>query len=435
MSRVEDLPPDLRAVLSLLVGRQQRYGEIAAMLSIEERAVHDRAHAGLALLAPRQARELSAAQREQVGEYLLSQAPAAQQSAALAYLESSAAARSWARALAGELSPLASGELPAIPTGRSHTEEPIANGAAPAGVGVPAADPHAPAPHDAGVPAADPHAPAPHDAGVPAADPHAPAPHDAGVSAADPHAPAPHDAGVSAADPHAPAPHDAGVSAADPHAPAPHDAGVSAADNDAAPAADAKQAPSSRRGGALLLGGLAVVVVVAVALIVGLGGGSSPSSATTSSTPSEAGGSTTTATTTPSTTSSTSTSSGKSGSGKKAGEPHLTATLPLTPPNSTSKALGLVEVIAEGNEHAFILAAEHLPPTSGFHYAAWLYNTPTDAYFLGGGTTVSSKGTLKAAQSLPSNAAHFATIILTEEHEERPKQPGPIVLSGAFKLG
>ncbi len=375
MSRVEDLPPDLRAVLSLLVGRQQRYGEIAAMLSIEERAVHDRAHAGLALLAPRQARELSAAQREQVGEYLLSQAPAAQQSAALAYLESSAAARSWARALAGELSPLASGELPAIPTGRSHTEEPIANGAAPAGVGVPAADPNAPAPHDAGVPAAD------------------------------------------------------------PNAPAPHDAGVSAADDDAAPAADAKQAPSSRRGGALLLGGLAVVVVVAVALIVGLGGGSSPSSATTSSTPSEAGGSTTTATTTPSTTSSTSTSSGKSGSGKKAGEPHLTATLPLTPPNSTSKALGLVEVIAEGNEHAFILAAEHLPPTSGFHYAAWLYNTPTDAYFLGGGTTVSSKGTLKAAQSLPSNAAHFATIILTEEHEERPKQPGPIVLSGAFKLG
>jgi hypothetical protein len=97
--------------------------------------------------------------------------------------------------------------------------------------------------------------------------------------------------------------------------------------------------------------------------------------------------------------------------------------------------LGLVEVIAEGHEHAFILAAEHLPPTDGFHYAAWLYNTPTDAYFLGGGTSVSSKGTLKAAQGLPTNAAHYATIILTEEHEERPKQPGPIVLSGNFKLG
>ncbi|MGA2163280.1 MAG: hypothetical protein ABSH36_02285 [Solirubrobacteraceae bacterium] len=323
MSRVEDLTPDLRAVLSLLVGRHQRYGEIATLLSIEERAVHDRAHAALALLAPRRARELSASQREQVGEYLLGQAPPVEQSAAVAYLESSAAARAWARALAIELAPLST-DLPSIPQ-----EPPLT-------------------------------------------------------------------------------------------------------------------AASSRRGGALLLGGLAVVVVVAVALIVSLGGGSSPSSATTSSTPSESGGSTSAATSTASTTSSTSTTSGKSGSDKsgsgksgsgKASEPHLSATLALTPPNNTSKALGLVEVIAEGNEHAFILAAEHLPPTNGFHYAAWLYNTPTDAYFLGGGTTVSSKGTLKAAQALPTNAAHYATIILTEEHEERPKQPGPIVLSGNFKLG
>ena len=318
MSRVEDLPPDLRAVLSLLVGRHQRYGEIAAMLSIEERAVHDRAHAALALLAPRQARELSTTQREQVGEYLLGQSPAAGQSATVAYLESSAAARAWARALAAELARLST-DLPAIPEEAPST------------------------------------------------------------------------------------------------------------------------APSSRRGGAILLGGLAVVAVVAVALIVGLGGGSSPSSATTSTAPGaasgagESGGATSTAT---SSTPSTTPSSGKAGkSGKSSGEPHLTATLPLQPTNSTSKALGLVEVIAEGSEHAFILAAEHLPPTNGFHYAAWLYNTPTDAFFLGGGTTVSSKGVLKAAQALPPNAAHYATIILTEEHEERPKQPGPIVLSGPFKLG
>ena len=182
-------------------------------------------------------------------------------------------------------------------------------------------------------------------------------------------------------------------------------------------------------------------MVVAVALIVGLGGGSSPSSATTATTPGassgsgEASGSTSTATSSsPNTTSSTPAKSPKK-SGKSGSEPHLTATLPLQPPDTTSKALGLVEVIAEGDEHAFILAAEHLAPTNGFHYAAWLYNTPTDAYFLGGGTTVSSKGTLKAAQTLPRNAAHYATIILTEEHEERPTQPGPIVLSGPFKLG
>ncbi len=179
-------------------------------------------------------------------------------------------------------------------------------------------------------------------------------------------------------------------------------------------------------------------MVVAVALIVGLSGGSSPSSATTSSTAERNGridlhldlsarhldaqqrlGQIRLGQIAPA----------------KPANPTSRATLPLTPPDTTSKALGLVEVIAEGNEHAFILAAEHLPPTHGFHYAAWLYNTPTDAYFLGGGTTVGSKGALKAAQALPPNATHYATIILTEEHEERPKQPGPIVLSGPFKLG
>ncbi len=318
--RLQEIPPDLRATLSLLLGQHKHYGEIAALLSIEEHTVHDRAHAALALLAPRQARELSAAQREQVGEYLLGQATPAEQSAAVGCLESSAAARTWAQALAAELAPL-SGDLPAIP------------------------------------------------------------------------------------------------------------------------AASSSATPSSRRGGAILLGGLVAVVVVAVALIVGLGGGSSPSSATTSTAPgasSEAGGSSASTTTSsnPGATSSTpakATTPAKSG--KSSSEPRLTATLPLTPTDTTSKSLGLVEVIAEGNEHAFILAAEHLPPTNGFHYAAWLYNTPTDAYFLGGGTTVGSKGTLKAAQGLPTNASHYATIILTEEHEEKPKQPGPIVLSGPFKLG
>ncbi len=334
---LQELPPDLRSTLSLLLEQHKSYREIAALLGIEEHAVHDRAHAALALLAPRQARGLSTAQREQVGEYLFGQAPPAEQPAAVAYLQSSAVARAWAQALADELAPLSHVELPAVPTAGSAPATPIVNGAAAGGV---------------------------------------------------------------------------------------------------TPASEVTRAPSSRRGGAILLGGLALVVVVAVALIVGLGGGSSPSSATSSTTPgtSEAGGSTATTTSSnPSTTSSTPAKSTKSG--KSANEPRLTATLPLTPPDTTSKALGLVEVIAEGHEHAFILAAEHLPPTNGFHYAAWLYNTPTDAYFLGGGTTVGAKGTLKAAQALPTNAAHYATIILTEEHEEKPKQPGPIVLSGAFKLG
>lgn len=115
MSRLESLPPDLHAVLSLLLRQRKNYAEVAGMLGIEVRAVHDRAHAALALLAPRQARELTAAEREQVGEYLLSQQPPAGRLETRAFLERSPSARAWAQALGGELTSLAAQPLPEIP--------------------------------------------------------------------------------------------------------------------------------------------------------------------------------------------------------------------------------------------------------------------------------------------------------------------------------
>src|SRR5215467_11033705 len=120
MSRLDDLPPDQRATLSLLLRRGKTYAEVAGMLEISERAVHDRAHAGLAVLAARQARELTAAQREEVGDYLLGQRTGvAERLAARAYLESSPQARAWAGALVEDLQPLARFALPEIPNGSS----------------------------------------------------------------------------------------------------------------------------------------------------------------------------------------------------------------------------------------------------------------------------------------------------------------------------
>ena len=75
MSRLDELPPDQRAALSLLLRQRKSYAEVAALLGIPERAVHDRAHAALAVLAPRQARELTAERREEIGDYLLGQQP------------------------------------------------------------------------------------------------------------------------------------------------------------------------------------------------------------------------------------------------------------------------------------------------------------------------------------------------------------------------
>jgi hypothetical protein len=123
MSRLDDLPPDQRATLSLLLRRGKSYAEVATMLDIEERAVHDRAHAALAVLAAPQARELSAEQREQVGDYLLGQRTAlAERLAARTYLESSPPARAWAHALTAALAPLATGApLPEIPAATRQT--------------------------------------------------------------------------------------------------------------------------------------------------------------------------------------------------------------------------------------------------------------------------------------------------------------------------
>ena len=116
MSRLDDLPPDQRATLSLLLRRRKSYADVAAMLDIDERAVHDRAHAALAVLAAAQARELSAEQREEVGDYLLGQRSGAERLATRTYLEGSPQSRAWAHALTAELAPLAAGApLPEIP--------------------------------------------------------------------------------------------------------------------------------------------------------------------------------------------------------------------------------------------------------------------------------------------------------------------------------
>ncbi|MHB8531402.1 MAG: hypothetical protein ACYDC2_01650 [Solirubrobacteraceae bacterium] len=116
MSRLDELPPDQRAALSVLLRARKRYGEVAAMLGIAERAVHDRAHAALAVLAPREARGLEPSDRELIGDYLLGQQDAvADRLRTRTLLASSPAANSWAHALAAKLAPEAPAGLPEIP--------------------------------------------------------------------------------------------------------------------------------------------------------------------------------------------------------------------------------------------------------------------------------------------------------------------------------
>ena len=326
MSRLDDLPPDQRAALALLLRQGKGYAEVAALLKIGERAVHDRAHAALAVLAPREARALSAERREEIGDYLLGQRPAlADRLRTRSLLDGSAAAHAWARALADELAPLAPGALPEIPDG----------------------------------------------AGPPGDGDRAPAspPQGAGSSA------------------------------------------LASAGRSAARAA--AQLPSSRVGGAILLAAIAAIVVTVVLLTSGGGSKgharSTPAGSAAVSTTGASGASNTTRAT-------------------------ETRRLTLTPPNPGSKAVGVAAVLQEGSAYAFYLAAERLPPSKGFFYAVWLYNSPTSFVALSKSPPVGSDGRLQGGALLPADAGNYRQMIVTRETNERPTRPGPVVLQGSFGL-
>jgi hypothetical protein len=125
MSRLDELPPDQRAALSLLLSRRKSYREVAGLLGIPEHSVRDRAHAALAVLAPAQARLVGAESRSEIGDYLLSQQPGvAERLQTRAALAASEPARAWARAVSLEIAPLAPSGLPEIPAAGPGAQAP-----------------------------------------------------------------------------------------------------------------------------------------------------------------------------------------------------------------------------------------------------------------------------------------------------------------------
>jgi len=106
----------------------------------------------------------------------------------------------------------------------------------------------------------------------------------------------------------------------------------------------------------------------------------------------------------------------------------------LTPTNPSSNAIGVAEVLSEGNKYAFFLAAEHLAPSNGFFYAVWLYNAPTSHEAVSRGPNVGTDGRLQGGALLPADAGRYHTMLLTKETSTTPSHPGPVVLRGPFAL-
>ncbi|MDQ3609724.1 MAG: sigma-70 region 4 domain-containing protein [Actinomycetota bacterium] len=122
MPGIEQLPPDQRAVLQLLLKQGRSYDDLSSVLRMDAGAVRDRAHLALETLGPDT--DLSDERLDEVADYLLGQQPASARAQTREFLAGSASGRAWARVVAGELRPLGSdGGLPEIPADGEEVEE------------------------------------------------------------------------------------------------------------------------------------------------------------------------------------------------------------------------------------------------------------------------------------------------------------------------
>jgi len=333
MGSLDDLSPDQRAVVALLLQQGKRYDELASLLRIDAAAVRQRAAGALdALGRAGGAPEPPEAQRAVLADWLLGQqdGAAAEASAAIAASEP---ARSWASAVAQALRPIGGERVPEVPEPAAPPQPPEAAPAEPAEATPPQPAEAAPAePADA--------APLPGFGPPP-------------------------------------------------------------------PGGDGPRA--SRLGGALLILGLAAIV--AVVLIIVLSGGGDDNGAT----------GTAAATQTTSTTATTQ------------AQPTIEGQVNLRAPGGGS-ALGVANIIAQGEQRALALRAQGLEPnTKRNAYAVWLAGGPNGAVKrLGFAPVVGRNGRLEGVAALPDDARDYARLELSLETSADPKEPTDVVLRGRF---
>jgi hypothetical protein len=187
-------------------------------------------------------------------------------------------------------------------------------------------------------------------------------------------------------------------------------------------------------GGAIMLGvGVLVVVAVVVVLLNVVGGGSSKHASTT---PAASGAGAPTSPSSATSTSGTGTSTSGTGStSSTTPQAQVVGQSNLNPPGGNGTAKAVAFVVKEGSAFGIVIEASNVAPNSHNAYAAWLYNSPTDAYRLGFvNPPVGKNGKLEVGSPLPTNASHYKQLLLTLETQSSPKSPGTIVLQGLFSI-
>jgi hypothetical protein len=136
MATFDQLSPEQRAIVELVLQQGKTYPELAEMLGMPEARVRELARDALVELAPVSVRGVETDWRGQLADYVLGQQSGPEATATKGHLRRSEAARSWARSLLDSLEQLyTNGSVPAIPDGeRGRAKRAVAEpSAAPAG--------------------------------------------------------------------------------------------------------------------------------------------------------------------------------------------------------------------------------------------------------------------------------------------------------------
>jgi hypothetical protein len=135
MATFDQLSPEQRAIVELVLRQGKTYAELAEMLNLPEPRVRELARDALVELAPVSVRGVEEDWRGQLADYVLGQQAGPEATATKGHLRRSEAARSWARSQLDSLEQFyENGSVPSIPDGERGraARRPQAAAAAPA---------------------------------------------------------------------------------------------------------------------------------------------------------------------------------------------------------------------------------------------------------------------------------------------------------------
>jgi hypothetical protein len=116
MATLDQLPPEQRAIVELVVQRGRSYETLAEVLQVPQARVRELAREALTELSPRTASRVDVDRRGQVADYLMRQQSPEEERATRDYLKQSEPARAWALSLLDSLDPLyENGAAPSVP--------------------------------------------------------------------------------------------------------------------------------------------------------------------------------------------------------------------------------------------------------------------------------------------------------------------------------